>query len=966
MLASSRGTTNNSDQPSDKSPLVRGGRTMRNFFELCVPRNATPNNIESAETEGYVEFGNITEHGIDNRRTLGVFAGVFSPVTLSMFSALLFLRMGYIVGNAGLLMTLLQFGIAYPIMIFTVASICAISTNGAVEGGGAYFMISRTLGPDFGGSIGTLFFLANVVSSALCLSGCVEGIIENFGPSGHLVKDLLPDGRWYQFLYCSGINTLNLVVCLIGAAMFAKTTVLILTIVCVCLSITLFGFFYQGPLEVAVPDSNTLIANITELNYTGLSVDTLWSNLYANYTRDYTTPAGDLVSFASVFGVLFSGVTGIMAGANMSGELKQPGRSIPMGTLSAVAFTLVVYIAVSVLTAATCSRELLQGNYLYMAGISVVKGSVAIGLLTATWSAALSNVIGGSRVLDALARDRVFGYLLDFVPRGTYKNNPIAAVFVSWVLVEFVLLIGSLNLIAQLNSVLFLLSYLATNMSCLGLQLASAPNFRPQFRYFSWHSALIGMLGTIMMMFMISAIYAACSILLCVLLIIFLHLFSPSKEAHWGSISQALIFHQVRKYLLLLDSRKDHVKFWRPQVLLLVANPRTCLPLIDFINDLKKSGLYVLGHVLTKESSVSVKDDYDNGNSTVSAINPVLTSNDSSQGDVVQAVTPHWLQLVDHMRVKAFVELTADRSVRIGVRHLVRLSGMGAMKPNTVVFGFPEQDYSSKNIAEKKIDFLSSPDSQYHSTLFHNEMFPIGKENLDPIEYVQMLADILWMNKNLCVCRNFHRLNKERTKLREKTYIDVWPINFTCPDQQDTFDTTALFMMQLACIVNMVRNWRPLTLRICVCSMENGNNSANRSATSSANLTHSTGDSLSAVYAQMSAPLAERLRLLLIKLRISAQLDFVDGWSAILSERNNGTNSNGGGPNAHMEKYYKSVNSLILQRSGNTALSFIYLPRPPTDSAAALHYLTTLSKVSANLPPTIFVHGVSTVTSTTL
>lgn len=973
MLASTRGTTNNSDHPSDKSPLVRG-RTMRNFFELCVPRSAARNgvnNIESAESEGYVEFGNITEHGSDNRRTLGVFAGVFSPVTLSMFSALLFLRMGYLVGNAGLLMTLLQFGIAYPIMIFTVASICAISTNGAVEGGGAYFMISRTLGPDFGGSIGTLFFLANVVSSALCISGCVEGIIENFGPSGHLVKELLPDGRWYQFLYCSGINTVNLLVCLIGAAMFAKTTVLILTIVCVCLSITLFGFFYQGPLEVPIPDGNTLVANITAFNYTGLSVDTLWSNLYSNYTRDYTTPSGELVTFASVFGVLFSGVTGIMAGANMSGELKQPGRAIPLGTLSAVAFTLVIYIAVSVLTAASCSRELLQENYLYMAGISVVKGSVAIGLLTATWSAALSNVIGGSRVLDALAKDRVFGFLLDFIPRGTYKNNPIAAIFVSWVLVEFVLLIGSLNLIAQLNSVLFLLSYLATNMSCLGLQLASAPNFRPQFRYFSWHSALIGMLGTLMMMFMISAIYAACSILLCVLLIIFLHLFSPSKEAHWGSISQALIFHQVRKYLLLLDSRKDHVKFWRPQVLLLVANPRTCLPLIDFINDLKKSGLYVLGHVITKEAVSSSKDDYDNGNSAVSAINPVLASNDNyqQQGDVVQTVTPHWLQLVDHMRVKAFVELTADKSVRIGVRHLVRLSGMGAMKPNTVVFGFPEQDYNTKGkrnneTNDKKVDFLSSNDSQYHSSLFHNEMFPIGKEKLDPVEYVQMLADILWMNKNLCVCRNFHRLNKERSKLREKTYIDVWPINFACPDQQDTFDTAALFMMQLACIVNMVRNWRPLTLRICVCSMENGNNSGNRSATSDiANITQTTSDSLSAVYAQMSAPLAERLRLLLAKLRIAAQLDFVEGWSAIVANRNNGGNSNG---NDQMENYYKSVNSLILQRSGNTALSFIYLPRPPPDSALAPYYLTTLSTISANLPPTIFVHGVSTVTSTTL
>lgn len=114
-------------------------------------------------------------------------------------------------------------------------------------------MISRTLGPEFGGAIGTLFFLANVVGSALAITGCAEGIVENFGPSGYFggAEGIIPDGRWWRFLYCSLVNTLMLIVCLVGASLFAKTNVLILGIVIVCLLSTFVSFLIQGPCEVS-------------------------------------------------------------------------------------------------------------------------------------------------------------------------------------------------------------------------------------------------------------------------------------------------------------------------------------------------------------------------------------------------------------------------------------------------------------------------------------------------------------------------------------------------------------------------------------------------------------------------------------------------------------------------------------------------------------------------------------------
>ncbi|XP_017853960.1 solute carrier family 12 member 9 isoform X4 [Drosophila busckii] len=572
----------NTDQETAPIAAPRNGAAanmFRSFGSLFGAGGAdTTRPVTPQSGDGYVEFG--MQDPERNGRTLGTFAGVFSPVALSMFSALVFIRVGFIVGNAGLYVTLLQFLIAYAILLFTVASVCAISTNGAVEGGGVYFMISRTLGLEFGGSIGTLFFFANVVGCAMAISGCTEGIMDNFGPGGHFVHGdaVLRDGKWWRFLISSVINTCMLLVCLVGAALFAKTSVLILGTVTVCLFATYISFLAVGANDemIPVPEANTLLPNTTtHLPYTGLSSQTLSENLASHYGKDYTSN-GKEVDFSTTFGVLFSGVTGIMAGANMSGELRNPSKSIPWGTLSAVCFTFISYVILSFLMSCTTPAETMRNNYLFLLPVNMWPPFTAIGILTATFSTGLSNLIGSSRILEALSKDQVFGSLLNFVLRGTWKGNPICAVVVSWVLVECILLIGSFNIIAQINSVLFMLSYLATNLACLGIELTGAPNFRPLFKYFTWHTCLVGLLGTLIMMFVINPIYASSCIILCLILVIALHLFSPATQAaQWGSISQALMFHQVRKYLLMLDPRKDHVKFWRPQILLLVSSPRS-------------------------------------------------------------------------------------------------------------------------------------------------------------------------------------------------------------------------------------------------------------------------------------------------------------------------------------------------------------------------------------------------------
>uniref|UniRef100_A0A7N8YDH4 Solute carrier family 12 member 9 n=1 Tax=Mastacembelus armatus TaxID=205130 RepID=A0A7N8YDH4_9TELE len=895
-------------------------------------------------------------------KKLPTFFGVVIPTLLSMFSVVVFLRIGFVVGQCGLYQAIAMFLVAYFIISMTVLSVCAISTNGALDAGGAYYMISRALGPEFGGSIGIMFFLANVCGSALFVLGLVEAVVATFGvPEDGTVANMsyqvLPSGYWWSLLYATTIALLCLLVCLVGAHIYAKTTFIIFLVVMFVLVTIFISFFAVRPRTINLPSSATGNRSgpmfPTTANFTGFKLDTLQGNLFADYTVDYTT--GTMMTFATVFAVMFNGCTGIMAGSNMSGDLKNPSYSIPRGTITAVIFTFIIYNLLSVLVACSCDRVLLQRDYSFLRDINVWQPFVTIGVYSSTLSAAMSNLIGASRILYALARDDLFGKVLSPAKKTSHSGNPWVSVLISWFLVQLVLFSGKLNTIASIVTIFFLLVYAAVDLACLALEWASAPNFRPTFRYFTWHTCVLGIVGCAIMMFLINAIYASASIAFMLLLLLLIHYLSPTSS--WGYISQALIFHQVRKYLLMLDVRKDHVKFWRPQILLMVSNPRSSVGLITFINDIKKSGLYVLGHVQLGDLNKLPSD-------------PLQSQYDS------------WLCLVDHLNIKAFVNLTLADSVRHGVQHLLFISGLGGMRPNTLVLGF----YDDCLPKDKLIDsFLSTsqstdqfgPSQDFEQPpLFH--FFGNGKV-LGPQEYVAIIADAMKMLKNVVLARYFNMFDRALVLSPQSSspgmgavYVDVWPVNLLRPDSCSYVDTCSLFLLQLACILNMVRAWRKATLRLFLC-VESG-----RSVRGS----------------------EEKLGQLLKELRIKAQVYPVPWdqqvalhwqrqgeWSKKQTSQSPDTNKeekklrtdeeeeneddyvNSFPSNATRlsDDYLSAVNMLILDQSHPPpAVRFLYLPRPPADTRRYSAYLNQLELLTRDLGPTLLIHGVTPVITTDL
>ena len=353
-----------------------------------------------------------------NSGKLGTFGGVFTPSILTILGVIMYLRFGWVVGNVGLIGTLIIVTLATSITFLTALSITAIATDQKVRIGGAYYMISRSLGIESGGAIGIPLYIAQALSVALYTVGFAES-----------VTGVFPDVS----MRTVGLATTVLVAGI--AIISAKTAIKAQYFIMFGIALSLLSLLFGSPIEES-------------------SVE-MWG-------------AADRHSegFWIVFAVFFPAVTGIMAGVNMSGDLKEPNKSIPRGTFAAIGVGYIIYMILPVILATRADALTLIEDPLIMRRMAYWGDAILIGVWGATLSSALGSILGAPRILQALARDGILPRWLKFLGRGDGNDDSprIGTLFTMGIALVAVFF-GNLNIIAPILTMFFLTTYGVVNIT---------------------------------------------------------------------------------------------------------------------------------------------------------------------------------------------------------------------------------------------------------------------------------------------------------------------------------------------------------------------------------------------------------------------------------------------------------------------------------------------------------------------
>ncbi|MEZ5064911.1 MAG: Na-K-Cl cotransporter [bacterium] len=470
-------------------------------------------------------------------KKLGTFLGVFTPTILTILGVIMYLRLGWVVGNVGLTRTLVIVLLANSITLITTLSFSAIATNTRVGVGGAYYMISRSLGLEFGGAIGLPLFLSQACSVTLYAFGLAEAL-----------RVLWP-GVPVQ-LAAFVIVGLVTAIAVRGAALALRAQLPLMGLIAVSLAALAWGAVRHAG---GVPD--TLVPPV------------------APSLATPPTPPG----FWAVFAVFFPAVTGVMAGLGLSGDLKDPMRAIPRGAIAATLTGLAIYVLVPILLAKGASPEVLREEPLVWAAIAPLGPWLILpGLFGAIFSSAIGSILTAPRTIQALAVDRLAPR---FLARARDGGEPLGGLIATLLIALTTVLLGDLNTVAPVVAMFFLTVYGMVNLVAALESLSGDPSWRPAIRV-AWPISLAGALACFSVMFLINPVAAIVAIALEAILWVTLE--RQERRARWGDVRRGVYESLIRWSLERLQDHPMSARNWRPHVLVFAGHVEQRLDLVRF------------------------------------------------------------------------------------------------------------------------------------------------------------------------------------------------------------------------------------------------------------------------------------------------------------------------------------------------------------------------------------------------
>ena len=559
-------------------------------------------------------------------RGLGTFGGVFTPSVLTILGIILFRRLGYVVGNAGLVRALLMLALATAISVITSLSLSAIATNRKVKGGGDYYLISRSLGVEYGGALGLILFASQAISVAFYCIGFGEAVVSLTGGTAATVR--------------------------LAAAAAA---------------VVLFGLAYAGAdLATRFQFVIMIILFAALASFFGGSVSHWDPALVATGW----TPAADRqpAAFWVIFAIFFPAVTGFTQGVSMSGNLKEPARSLPLGTFLAIGLSTVVYVAAMIALAGSATLDDLAGDYDIMKRVAAMPWLIDAGVLSATLSSALASFLGAPRILQALARDRLFTTLTPFAVVHGRSANPRRAVLLTGVIALVAIGLGDLNAIAAVVSMFFLVSYGLLNYATYVEAVGASPSFRPRFRFFHARVSLTatGLCGLVMLM--IDPVASA--VALGVLGGLYHYLRWTAVPVRWHDSRRAYRFRVVKDGLRDLATVSEDPTDWQPHILAFTetaARRERVLRVAAWISG--GSGMITAVQLIEGDGAT-----------------PAMRSRCADATDALR-------QELDTHELDAYPLVVAAPDLRVAATTLLQTWGVGPVQANTVLLNW----YDSRN-----------------------------------------------------------------------------------------------------------------------------------------------------------------------------------------------------------------------------------------------------------------------------